>query len=223
MKKNPDPRSLAFLLGLILSAAACGSLEMGKLLLEFPGPAAVDLSRTEAVFLTDFWQTKDFPEVDLNKELRTYWMGEVAARFKGPIKTPAVGFGRENLFRDAAFWKELSGGLSRSLILTGRMDLSQETRKALVETESGSIEEPFVKKKGWEARQFFTLEARMFLIDGGTGTIILDREYKETANYPKVKQPPLFALYELLQKVKIKFFRDAFGAPRIQPRYLLDH
>lgn len=222
MRKSPDSFPLYLLLGVVLSAAACGSLYTDKVMLEFPSPAAVNLNQTEAIFLTAFWQTKEFPGVDLNKELRAYWMGELAARFKGPITTPPVEFGRENLFQDTAYWKGLSGGLPRSFILTGRMDISQETRKALIETETGSIQEPFVKRKGWEVHQSFTLEARIFLIDGGTGGVILDREYKEQVSYPNVKQPPLFALYELLQNLKLKFFRDAFGTPRIQLRYLLN-
>jgi hypothetical protein len=222
MRNDPNPFRSVIVLAAVLTAAACGTVERGKVQLELMSPAAVDLARTDSLFLTNFVTAGSVPGLDLDKELNAYWQGELAVRFKGKLKTPVLAFGPEGLSEDAAFWRQVSGGAERSVILTGRFAFTVETRQAVVDKTTGSIQEPFVKTKDWEVRQSFTLEARLVLLAGDTGRAALDRVYKESAVYPGEKEPPRFALSELLQTIKIRFFRDAFGAPHLQDRYLLN-
>ncbi len=220
-KPRPSPAGLLAFALLLLAGAACETIEPGKVRLEFPGEAPVDPGRTESVLLTNFRQTEDFPDLDLAGELRKYWGGELAARLKTPVKDLPSGLSPETRFEDESHWRTLAGSAPRSLIMTGTVDLTKETRKALVDNRTGSVADPFVTTRGWETRQLFTLTARLVLVSGETGRILIDRPYKETADVSDPKQPALFVLYDLIQKVKIKFFRDAFGAPRNQERYLL--
>ncbi len=221
MKRNPSRTSLALALAVVSLAAACQTVDTGKVSLELRSPAAVDVAATDTLLLTNFAVSSTVPGLDLEKEAAAYWRGELAARFKGTLKTPTVTFGPEGLPEDPAFWTRVSGGAARSVILTGRITFSVETRQAVVDKTTGSVQEPFVKVRDWDVRQSFTLEARMVLLAGDTGRPALDRVYKDTVTYPGEKQPALYSLNELLQRIKVRFFRDAFGAPRLQDRYLL--
>ncbi len=222
MRRSPSLFRLTLGLGAALLAAACGTVDNGKVNLELKSPAAVDLGTTGTILLTNFMVSSAVPNVDLEKELAAYWQGELAARIKKPVKTATVADKPEGLSDDAAFWKQVAAGSERSVIVTGRFAFSVETRQAVVDKLTGSVQEPFVKTKGWEVRQSFILEGRMVLRAGDTGLPVLDRVYKESVLYPGEKQPPLYALNELLQRIKVRFFRDAFGAARFQTRYLLN-
>lgn len=222
MKRNPSRLPLALGLGIAVLAAACSTVDTGRVSLEIKSPAAVDLGATDTLLLTNFVVSSTVPGVDLEKEAAAYWRGELAARFKGTLQTPAVTFGPDGLSEDPAFWTRVSGGAGRSVILTGRLAFSVETRQAVVDKTTGSVQEPFVKVRDWDVRQSFSLEARLILLAGDTGRPALDRVYKDTIVYPGEKQPALYSLNELLQRIKVRFFRDAFGAPRLQDRYLLN-
>jgi hypothetical protein len=221
MKNSLSIRPPLLFLAAALACASCGTPQSNKVMLEIPGPAAVNPDKIEALFLTNFWLAQEVKGLDLNKELKEFWTGELAVHFKGPIQSREVRFDKDGLFADASFWKELAGGAPRTLILTGRVSFAQETRKALLEVEKGVVGEPFTKEKTWDVRRNFTLEARLYFIAADTGLVVKDKEYKETVTYPNPKQPTLFALHDLLQRLKMKFFRDSFGAPRLQERYLL--
>jgi len=221
MPKDPSPLARLIMVPLVLGAAFCRTTSSDRLHLEIPGPAAVNVEATDRVFLTNFKLAAEDKTLDLNKELRDYWSGEMASRFKGKVILRDIRFDKDGLFEEAGFWRELSGAAPRSVILTGQVGLSLEVRTALTEKERGGIEEPFFKEKTWDTRKSYTLDAHFYLIAGDSGKIILDKDYKETAAYPNPDQVPGFVLYELLQRVKVRFLRDAFGAPRFQDRYLI--
>lgn len=218
-----DLSSLARLaaIPLVLGLAFCRTTSSDRLRVEIPSPAAFNIETIDRLFLTNFKLVEEDKTLDLNKELRDYWSGEMASRFKGKVSLRDIRFEKDSLFEEAGFWKELSGAAPRSVILTGQVGFSLEVRKALTEKERGGIEEPFFKEKTWDTRKSYTLDARLYLIAADTGRVILDRDYKETITPPNADQVPVFILYELLQRVKVRFLRDAFGAPRLQDRYLI--
>jgi len=221
MPKDLSPLARLIMIPLVLGCAFCRTTSSDRFRLEIPSPAAVSVEATDQVFLTNFKLAAEDKSLDLNKELRDYWSGEMASRFKGKVALRDVRFDKDGLFEEAGFWRELSGAAPRSIILTGLVGLSLEVRKALTEKERGGVEEPFFKEKTWDTRKSYTLDAHLYLIAADSGKIILDKDYKETAADPGPNQVPVFALYDLLQRVKVRFFRDAFGAPRSQDRYLL--
>jgi len=221
MPQDPSPLARLIMIPLVLGCAFCRTTSSDRLHLEIPGPTAVNVEATDRVFLTNFKLAAEDKTLDLNKELRDYWSGEMASRFKGKVILRDIRFDKDGLFEEAGFWRELSGAAPRSVILTGQVGLSLEVRTALTEKERGGIEEPFFKEKTWDTRKSYALDAHLYLIAGDSGKIILDRDYKETAAYSNPDQVPVFVLYELLQRVKARFLRDAFGAPRFQDRYLI--
>lgn len=221
MKKDRRAQIRPFILLLALACAFCGQAAREKLELEISSPAAVSRETTDELILTPLKLTREVKDFDLAKELQDYWSGELASRFKGKVTPRQVPLDKDGLFQDEAFWKELCGGSARTLVLTGQAGFSQEVRKAILEKEKGSIQEPFTKEKTWDLRRSTTLEVRFILLAGDSGKIIADRDYSETLTSSNPKQLPVFALHELLQRLKVKFFRDAFGAARFQDRYLL--
>jgi hypothetical protein len=219
-KDSRIPARLA-VIPLLLACAFCATTSRDRIRVEIPTPAALDARTIDSLILTNFKLVTEDKNLALNKELGDYWSGELAARFKDKVIPRDVRFEKDGLFEDAGFWKELSGGAPRAVVLTGRVGFSLDVRKSLTEKERGGIQEPFFKEKTWDTRKSYTLDARLYLIAADTGRVILDREYQETTTTSVLDQSPVFILYELLQRVKVRFFRDAFGVPRVQDRYLL--
>ncbi|OGD12623.1 MAG: hypothetical protein A2Y86_09800 [Candidatus Aminicenantes bacterium RBG_13_62_12] len=214
-------RPTRLVLAVVLICAACGVDISNQVLLDIPSPAAVRPDQTEAVLLTNFWLPQEVKGLDLGRELAEFWAAELAVPFKMPVAEREVKFDREDIFSDESFWKELAGGRPKSLILTGRAGFSQETHKVLREVDKGSVGESFTREKTWAVRLSFTLETHLYFIAGETGRIVKDKEFKETMTTSNPKQSVLFALHDLLLQLKMKVFRDAFGASRLQERYLL--
>jgi len=171
--------------------------------------------------VTDFYVPEPALDLNLNQEVTDYFRAELGPRFKGSVSRRSLVPDKEETFKDEAFWKEAAGGATGVLFLTGKIRLDQELRKALLNEDIGSRENPFLQKKVWNERKNFTLQTTLFLIDGGTGRVVFQKDYKEEANYANIKQPSAFALFDLLQQLKVKFFRSVFGSARIQERYLL--
>jgi hypothetical protein len=213
----------AFFLTLILVCLASCSLNNSyvRIRVEAPSVPSVKMSDYREIAVADFFVPEPAPGLNLNRELTDYLKTELGFRFKGNISRRSLPLDKEDNLTDEAFWKEAAAGASGLLFLTGKASLEEELRKALLNKGSQGLEEPFTKEKAWAERKNFTLQVTLILIDGGTGSPVFKKEYKETINYTNIKQPPAFALFDLLQQLKLKFLRSVFGTDRPQERYII--
>jgi hypothetical protein len=99
--------------------------------------------------------------------------------------------------------------------------LTQETRKALSEDAMKELDGPFEQGKKLLERRVVTLELTLFLLRAETGELLYKKDFKETKSFENTKQPASFAFFELLHKVKQKFFRAVLGESRVQDRFLI--
>jgi hypothetical protein len=108
------------------------------------------------------------------------------------------------------------------LFLTGGVRYTQEVRKAMIDGDMKEIDGPFkTVKKGLTERRIFNLALDLCLIRAGSGEIVFRKEYKEARTFPNPNQPFSYAFYELLPRIKKKFFRTILGEERGQERYLI--
>lgn len=210
-------------LTLILACLAACSIDSPyvRLRVEAPSLPLVKMSDYREIAVADFFLAEPPAGLNLNQELTDYFKTEVGFRFKGTVSRRSLPLDKEEKLKDEAFWKEAAAGAPGLLFLTGKAGLEQELRKALLDKSSQGLEEPFAKEKAWDERKSFTLQITLFLVNGGTGRPVFEKEYKETINYTNTKQPIDFALFDLLQQLKLKFFRSVFGTDRLQERYII--
>jgi hypothetical protein len=213
----------SLLLALALAGGWACSVNSSYLMLRLEALSvpAVKTDDFREMAVADFYIPESAPGINLNQEVTDFFKAEAGSRFRGTVSRRSLILDKEEKLKDEAFWKEAAGGAPGVLVLTGKIRLEQELRKALLNEDIGSRENPFLQKKVLNERKNFTLQATLFLIDGGTGRVLFEKDYKEAANYANTKQPSAFALFDLLQQLKVKFFRTVFGSVRIQERYLL--
>ena len=218
---SPWKRILPLALALA-GVGACGFDSSTLLLrLEAPSVPAVKTNDYREIVVADFFLPAPAPDINLNQELTEYFRAEVSLRFKGSVSRRPLPLDKEETLKDPAFWKEAAASATGVLFLTGKARLDEEWRKALLNKDAGRQVDPFLQKKTWNERKSFTLDITLLLLDGGTGEALWEKNYKETANYANTQQPASFALFDLLQQLKLKFFRTVFGSARPQERYLL--
>lgn len=217
MQKN---RLLMVLLALVL--AACAAQAPTKVNLQVPGPAAIRWDEIKTVLLTGFFLDKEFKEFDLNKTLVGFFRDELKLRIRGSIEDTPIVWENADSLASADFWKTRSGRGQGTLILTGKVQYSQETRKALLEGERRPIDEgPFKPENPWSERRAYTLKLDLAIIDPATGQAVFRKDYEEAVNTENLKQTAEFALYELMARIRPRVFRVLFGAERPLDRYLL--
>ncbi len=220
MKRN-RLRPIGLLLSFLCGWACSSSGPYKKIHVEIPAPRLVSLDAYNKIIVTDFWVAKTIPDLDLNRELRTYWRAETERRFDKSAVLIETPFDAEPALDDPAFRLRLSSDAKGSLLLTGKAQLSQETRKALSDEALKELDGPFEPEKKLLERKVVTLEISLFLLGGETGDILFKKDFKETKSYENIRQPASFAFFELLQKVKQKFFRAVLGEARAQERFLI--
>ncbi len=218
------PRSLKFP-AVFLLASLFGSCSLGSsyVRLRFPmtSPPTFSVADFQELVLAGFVVSEPPAEVEVAPTIRTFLEGEMKKRSPIPVVARPVELGGESLPENEEFWKAAAGTDRRVLFLTGTVRFDQELRKALLEKDLGRRETPFLTEKVWDERKTFTLQTKLKLIDGSTGRAVFEKDYKEVASYTRPDYPAAFALFDLLQRLKIKLSRDLFGAERLQERYLL--
>lgn len=163
---------------------------------------------------------------DVPKELTKYFLNEFSRRFKGTIRSDTRASASPEALRSPEYWSSLFNNSSAGLIFTGQVRFQEEIRKAILYRPDlyradQSEEELFAPQKKLGTRHVFTLELHVVLIKASTGEVIFERDFKETKMTPDLNYPPHFALYELMQRIKLILFRQIFGEERLQERYLL--
>jgi hypothetical protein len=206
----------------ILFSISCASDKYLKLRMEVPYKTMFDLDKFSEVIVTNFLIKEETEDLDLNKELVDYFSFEIGQNFKGEISSEIITFDEEEPFKNEAFWKNLLSDQREVILFTGGAQYTEEIRKAILEKKKSRFEDPFTsQKRSLAERRFYTLNLDLYIIDAKTGKTLYTRTFKETKGYENPKQTASFAFFELIQRVKKKFFRNVLGEASIQERYLI--
>lgn len=205
----------------ILFSFSCVSSDYWKLKIEVPGRTSFDLDQYNEVVITNFLIKEETKDFSLNQELVDYFSFEIGQNFKGKISIKEITF-EEEPFKNEAFWKNLLPDRKKAILFTGGVQYTEEIRKAILQKQKDRFEDPFVsKKRSLAERRFYTLNLDLYIIDAKTGKTLYKRNFKESKGFENPKQTAPFAFFELIQKVKAKFFRNILGQTSIQERYLI--
>lgn len=219
---RPKIKSKALLAAVCILQLACGSENARKVKLQIPGPSPINLADYAEVAIINFRVEKETSDIDINKEIVDAFAFELGRGYKGKVALRTIAWDREGLIEDQAFWKSLGSRTEKSLFLTGSVRYTQEIRKALIGSDLKEIDGPFKSvHKGLAERRIFNLVADLCLIRADSGEVVFRKEYKETRMFLNPNQPFSYAFYELLPRVKKKFFRTILGEDRGQERYLI--
>jgi len=211
--------SLIFILALVLQLS-CTSFNYWKVNVELSGVATLNLDQFEEVVISNFLVKKETKDFDLNQELIDFFSAELSKHFKGDITTREISWEEKEVFQQEEFWKNLWPESEESLVLTGSVEYSEETRKAILS--SYSREQGFSSdEKGIAERKFYTLILNLYLIEAKTGAILYQTDLEESKGYKNPKQTAIFAFFELMDGVKEKFLRKVLGEKRQAQRYLI--
>lgn len=205
----------------ILFSFSCASNDYWKLRIEVPRKIAFDLDQYNEVVITNFLIKEETKDFNLSQELVDYFSFEIGQNFKGKVSIKEITF-EEEPFKNEAFWKNLLPDRKKAILFTGGVQYTEEIRKAILQRQKKRFEDPFVSKKRRLAeRRFYTLNLDLYIIDAKTGKALYKRNFKESKGFENPKQTAPFAFFELLQRVKAKFFRNLLGQTSIQERYLI--
>jgi hypothetical protein len=205
----------------ILFSFSCASSNYWKLRIEVPRKIAFDLDRYNEVVITNFLIKEETKDFSLNQELVDYFSFEIGQNIKGKVSIKKITF-EEEPFKNEDFWKKLLPDRKKAILFTGDVQYTEEIRKAILQKQKERFEDPFVsKKRSLAERRFYTLNLDLYIIDAKTGKALYKRNFKESKGFENPKQTAPFAFFELIQRVKAKFFRNILGEASIQERYLI--
>lgn len=205
----------------ILFSFSCASNDYWKLRIEVPGRTSFDLDQYSEFVITNFLIKEETKDFNLNQELVDYFSFEIGQNFNGKVSIKEITF-EEKPFKNEAFWKNLLPAQKKAILFTGGAQYTEEIRKAILQEKKERFEDPFVsKKRGLAERRFYTLNIDLYIIDAKTGKTLYTRNFKESKSFENPKQTAPFAFFDLIQRVKAKFFRNILGEASIQERYLI--
>lgn len=217
MRKN-SPTLLCLL---VLLAACRGGDTYRKIRVELPAYSPLHPEQFEQAIFSGFLVAKEPDGLDLNKEIAEYFGPDFEKKLHFRVTVQRVALESEELFRKPDFWRSLAQGSGRVLYVTGKAELTRETRKAILGRAKTDAEDPLAQQRGIAERTLFSLSLHLYLIRGDSGEVVLDRDFKETKAYTNPKQRADFAFYDLAQRVRAKLFRPILSEERMQERYLL--
>lgn len=219
MKKNN--KSLYLLILFLFWSYSCSSSSYFKLKIEMPFESSIPMNEFDEVIVTDFFLLNQIDDFDLNQELVEYLSSEMSMKVSADIKTTAVEIKDETSFENEKFWQSLALSTEKAILVSGSVEYTHETRKALIGKERKQFEDPFPSSRELMARKFYTLILDLYLIDSETGKTLFNQQFKESKSYANPNQTAYFAFFDLAFSVKEKLFRQLFGSERIQERYLI--
>lgn len=216
MKKN----SLTILICLVV-LSSCMTNESWKLKIDIPRQTELDIEAFDSVIITPFLVEEDVEGFDLRKELGDYFMGTFTRKTTVDVLTRDILVENEAQFESSDFWKSQESNGEKTLFLTGSVQYTSETRKALLKRAKKRYEDPFSEETRLKQRKFYTLNVNLFLIDAKSGKAVYKREYKETKSYENPNQTSYFAFFDLIQQIQEKLLRSILGLEQVQERYLV--
>jgi hypothetical protein len=157
----------------------------------------------------------------MNKELTDFFSAELDQGLEKKISSKKISFENEEMFQDQEFWQALFPDEKGTLLFTGILEYTQETRKSIRTLQKRQFETPFPEESRIDARKFYSLDLHIHIIDAQTGRTLYKRDFKESKTYNNPNQTPHFAFIDILQSVRDKLFRQLLGEEQIQQRYLI--
>jgi hypothetical protein len=149
----------------------------------------------------------------LARQLRAVFRGKVSHRPASADGPPAA---RD---REAAASGAPPSG--RVFLLSGEVQLLQESQKALREAALPKDGPFHLEGRGLVERKKFTLEIVSRLIDEARGEAIFEKAITATRAYDNAQTYPEYALRDLLPLVKARLFPELLGRPALARRILL--
>jgi len=221
MKKSRRGSRLALLA--ILAAASCRVVDpFIKVKIEIPPAPAFRLEAYREIVLIPFWRENEPKEFDLNQTLLGFIEEIFKRSFKGKLIPSSVAWENVQTAENKDFWKKAVASSPGRLILTGKAQFSQDVRKALLGQGRRPVDDgPFAPEKAWAERLNYTLKLDLYFIKPESGEVAFTNHFQESLTYEDQKQRAEFAIYDLLERVRLKLFRLIFGGERPQERYLL--
>lgn len=220
-KKKKMKKNRLFLLVFLMALCSCSSTEYWKLRLEVSEKASLNLDKFQEIAITNFLVKKGTKDFNINKEIKDYFTFELSQKTEKKISSNDISIEKEDLFEKEDFWKNLSSDLPKTVLFTGSVEYSEETRKALLKKEKKRFDDPFPSESKLARRTFYSLQLNLYLIDAQSGKTLYKRNFKETKSYKNPNQTAHFAFFDLIQNVKDKLFFKILGRERIQERYLI--
>jgi hypothetical protein len=150
-----------------------------------------------------------------------YFKEELRLQFKGKLSTKNITWENAEAAKNKDFWKQIPVESKETIFLTGKVQFTQEVRKALLEKGIKNLDGPFAPPKAWAERKNYALKLDIYLIRADSGEILFQKDFQESMNYESQKQTTAFAFYDLMQRIKTKFLRALLGSEKTQDRYLL--
>ena len=200
---------------------SCSSGYYWKMRIEIPGEPILKLDNFKEIVITDFLVKKQTKDFDLNKEIVDYFTSELRNEFEGKISSKIIPLEKEDVFKDEEFWKAQGEDLKEALLVSGSAQYTEEIRKAILERRRDRVDDPFQSQRGLAERKFYTFLLDLYLIDPKTGKTIYKKNFKESQGYKNPKQTAHFAFFDLIQRIRAKFFQNILAETRIQERYLI--
>lgn len=216
MKKAKFALFLSFLFFL-----SCSSSNYWKMRIEIPGEPILKLENIKEIVITDFLVKKETKGFDLNKEIVDYFTSALRNEFEGKISSKKIPLEKEDVFKDEEFWKAQGENLEETLLVSGSAQYTEEVRKAILERRKDRADDPFQSQRGLAERKFYTFLLNLYLIDPKTGKTLYKRNFKESQGYKNPKQTAYFAFFDLIQRVRAKFFQNILAGAKTQERYLI--
>jgi len=202
---------------------SCSSSYYWKMKIEIPGEPILKLDNFKEIVITDFLIKKETKDFDLNKEIVDYFTSELGKEFDGKISSKKIPLEKEDVFKDEEFWKAQGEDLKETLLISGSAQYTEEVRKAILERRKDAVDDPFRSQRGLAERKFYTFLLDLYLIDPKTGKAFYKRNFKESQGYQNPKQTAHFAFFDLVQRVRAKFFQNILAGAKIQERYLISN
>ena len=201
---------------------SCSSGNHWKLKIEMPGETVLDLQQFKEIVITNFLIKHETEDINLSQEIIDYLSTELGRQYQGKITSKNINIENEEIFQDEEFWRSMKEGTKSSLFLSGSADYKEEIRKAILEERRGERSEgPFTSGRKLAERRFYTLNLDVFLIEGQSGQTLYKRSFKEAKGYKNPNQTAYYAFFDLIQTVRVKFFRNILGGKKIEERYLI--
>jgi hypothetical protein len=215
-------RNRIFLLPLIfLVLYSCTTGKYWKIKLELPVKTNLDISQYKNIVIANFFLKDDKNDFEINPALLEYLSSELSQELDKNISTKNIVLDNEEIFQNKDFWKGQAPEEDATAFLTGSIEYTAETRKALIGKSKKQFDNPFPNKNRLASRKFYSLKMNVYFINAATGEVIYDTNFNETQAYENPNQTAEFAFFDQIHKVKEKLFRQILGGERIQQRYLI--
>lgn len=220
-KKKTTKGNKFFLLVVLVFFLSCSAGDHLNLKIELPRKTPVSLEDFDEFIVTNFLIKQETQDFDINKELTAFFSAELNQELEKKISSEEISFENEDVFQDQEFWQTLFPDRKRTLLFTGCLEYTQETRKAIKTMHKRRFETPFPEESRIDARKFYSLDLEIYIIEAQTGRALFKRNFKESKTFDNPNQTPPFAFIDIIQSVRDKLFRQLLGEEQVQQRYLI--